>query len=174
MTTPKEQARKAARRWKDVEPARSRQMSLIRGRDTVPEMIVRRLAHSLGYRYGLHCKDLPGKPDLVFRSRKKIIFVHGCYWHGHKGCRRARLPNSRQEFWSAKIRRNAERDAANEKRLRETGWEVLVVWECETAARQRVVLSATIASFLQAAESSASRAAPCKKGPVWTPAPYPS
>lgn len=141
---------RAARRWKNVDPARSRTMSLVRGKDTAPEMIVRRLAHGMGYRYGLHCKDLPGRPDLVFRSRKKLILVHGCYWHSHPDpeCRRVRLPKTRRKYWEAKIKRNAERDVATAKALRAKGWNVLTIWECETPSHRRKALAKKISLFL--------------------------
>lgn len=109
-------------------------MSLIRGKDTKPEMVVRRLVHSLGYRYRLHRRDLPGCPDLVFSARRKVIFVHGCFWHRHPDstCKLARLPKSREEFWVPKLERNASRDRRNEQALKDQGWNVLVIWECET------------------------------------------
>ncbi len=113
---------------------RSERMSRIRSKDTKPEMTVRRLVHGLGYRYRLHAKDLPGRPDLVFRPRRKVIFVHGCFWHRHAGCSRNRLPKSpeRQDFWQEKLDGNARRDRRNETRLQRLGWEFLVIWECET------------------------------------------
>ncbi|MEF2550929.1 very short patch repair endonuclease [Aurantimonas sp. A2-1-M11] len=116
-----------------VDPARSRQMALIRGKDTKPEMIVRRLAHSLGYRFRLHRKDLPGKPDLVFPSRRAAVFVHGCFWHRHGDpeCRLARLPKSRPEFWLPKLESNRQRDFRNVAALEAAGWRVLTVWECQ-------------------------------------------
>lgn len=110
---------------------RSANMARIRDRDTKPEMVVRRLVHSMGYRYRLHRKDLPGKPDLVFGPRRKVIFVHGCFWHQHS-CRDGRIPASRQEYWEPKLRRNVERDAEAIRRLEQGGWRVLIVWECET------------------------------------------
>jgi len=110
---------------------RSEIMGRVRSRDTRPELIVRRLAHSMGYRYRLHSKDLPGRPDLVFRSRKKVIFVHGCFWHRHQGCALARIPKSRQDFWIPKFEANKSRDMRTEEALRQAGWQVLVVWECE-------------------------------------------
>ena len=107
-------------------------MSRIRGRNTRPEMVVRRIAHRLGYRYRLHRKDLPGKPDLVFSSRKKVIFVHGCFFHMHD-CRYGRVtPRTNAEFWQKKRLSNVERDRKNITALKETGWEVLIVWECQT------------------------------------------
>ena len=111
---------------------RSALMSRVRGKDTTPELVVRRLAHRHGYRFRLHRKDLPGSPDLVFPRLKKAIFVHGCFWHGHLGCRAGRLPKSRVDYWSAKISRNKERDAEALAELRNLGWQVLVIWECET------------------------------------------
>ena len=112
--------------------ATRRRMSRVGSKDTGPEMEVRRTAHALGYRYRLHVGDLPGSPDLVFRSRRKVVFVHGCYWHRHPGCKRASTPSTRREYWQAKFDRNVARDAAAESALREAGWDVLVVWECET------------------------------------------
>jgi DNA mismatch endonuclease, patch repair protein len=96
-----------------------------------PEMMVRRLVHSHGYRYRLHGKDLPGKPDLVFSSRKKAVFVHGCFWHQHAGCREGRCPGSRREYWEPKLARNMQRDITVQLSLKEKGWDSLVIWECE-------------------------------------------
>lgn len=110
---------------------RSWLMSRVRGKNTKPEMIVRRLLHGQGYRYRLHRKDLPGKPDLVFGPRKKVVFVHGCYWHGH-GCKIGGLPKSNVEFWEEKIRRNQERDEFARLALEKDGWSVLTIWQCET------------------------------------------
>lgn len=110
---------------------RSRIMRAIKGKDTKPEMAVRRLAYSLGYRYRLHRRDLPGRPDLAFIGRRKAIFVHGCFWHQHAGCRAAHLPRSRPEYWGPKLARNVARDGANLAALEGIGWRVLVVWECE-------------------------------------------
>lgn len=115
-----------------ISPARrSEIMGRVRSRDTVPEMLVRRLTHALGYRYRLHGKDLPGKPDLVFRSRRKVIFVHGCFWHRHPGCVLARLPKSREDFWLPKLEANRQRDLKTESALQVKGWAVLTIWECE-------------------------------------------
>ena len=111
---------------------RSELMSRIRSKDTVPELVVRRLVHGMGYRYRLHAKDLPGRPDLVFRPRRKAIFVHGCFWHRHEGCSRSRIPTTRSDFWRTKLNGNARRDQRNEVALDEMGWRILVVWECET------------------------------------------
>lgn len=110
---------------------RSRLMSRVKGKNTRPEMLIRRLVHGAGYRYRLHGAKLPGKPDLVFASRRKVIFVHGCFWHRHDHCALARMPKSNREFWVAKLEGNKERDAANHRKLREMGWDVLVIWECE-------------------------------------------
>ena len=107
-------------------------MRRIKGKDTKPEMIVRRLAHSLSYRFRLHRSDLPGSPDLVFPTRRKVIFVHGCFWHRHPGCRKASFPKTRIDFWERKFARNIERDAETERKLRASGWDVLTIWECES------------------------------------------
>ena len=121
-------------------------MRAVRSRDTTPEMIVRRVVTSLGYRYRLHKATLPGKPDLVFGPRRKVIFVHGCFWHGHDCKRGARLPKTKVDYWREKVRRNRERDAATLNALRDTGWSTLVVWECET--RDDENLRASLAQFL--------------------------
>jgi len=113
---------------------RSKNMSRIQSKDTTPEMIVRKLIFSKGYRYRLHRKELPGKPDIILPSKKKIVFVHGCFWHQHNNpkCKIARVPKSKTEYWIPKLERNVERDAEHQKSLRSKGWKVLVVWECET------------------------------------------
>lgn len=131
---------------------RSERMSRVRNRGGKAEMLVRRLVHSLGYRYRLHVSKLPGKPDMVFSSRRKIIFVHGCFWHRHdaSGCRLARLPKSKLDFWLPKLEGNRERDLENMRRLKEAGWKVLVVWECETSDRQN--LAQTLRGFLESAD----------------------
>lgn len=117
---------------------RAYNMSRIRGKNTSPEMFVRRLVHRLGYRYRLHSSKLPGKPDLVFASRQKVIFVHGCYWHIHD-CAYGRVkPKTNAEFWETKRRSNVERDARNLARLEAEGWQTLVVWECEVRDAARV------------------------------------
>lgn len=105
-------------------------MRRIRSQDTSPEMAVRRLVHRLGYRYRLHAANLPGKPDLVFPGRMKAIFVHGCFWHQHSGCREGRVPSSNTEYWEPKLRRNVERDLKNQKAMHRLGWKTLVIWEC--------------------------------------------
>lgn len=119
---------------------RSERMGRVRGRDTKPELVVRRLLHGMGYRYRLQAKDLPGRPDIVFRKRRRAIFVHGCFWHRHAdpACRLARLPKSRLDFWLPKLEGNAKRDAANVERLEAMGWNVLVVWECELRDREQL------------------------------------
>lgn len=117
---------------------RSRIMRAVKGRDTGPEMIVRRLAFGMGYRYRLHRKDLPGKPDLVFAKRRKVVFVHGCFWHGHDCARGARLPKQNAEYWANKIARNKERDATHLAALKELGWRSLIIWECELKEPEKV------------------------------------
>ena len=112
---------------------RSENMRRIHSKNTLPELTVRRLIHGMGYRYRLHANDLPGKPDIVFRNRKKVIFVHGCFWHQHKAkaCKNARKPKTNKKFWSTKLERNVLRDKENQKSLKEIGWKILVIWECE-------------------------------------------
>ncbi|CBS88694.1 DNA mismatch endonuclease (plasmid) [Azospirillum lipoferum 4B] len=107
-------------------------MARIGPRDSKPEMIVRRLAHALGYRYRLHRRDLPGTPDMVFPRLRKAIFVHGCFWHRHDGCKYSTTPKTRTDFWEDKFKKNTERDTRKEQELRALGWDVLTIWECET------------------------------------------
>lgn len=109
---------------------RSRMMSGIRGKDTKPELVLRKAMHALGLRYRLHRKDLPGKPDIVFPRRKAAIFVHGCFWHRHEGCRFATTPATRPDFWNDKFASNIERDRRNAEQLIAHGWRVVTVWEC--------------------------------------------
>lgn len=111
-------------------------MSGIRGKDTKPEIVVRRLLHRLGYRFRLHCKDLPGRPDIVLPKWRTVIFVNGCYWHGHKDCHLFRLPKTRTEFWSKKIEGNQARDQRNYIVLEAAGWKVLVIWECAVSKKK--------------------------------------
>lgn len=118
--------------FKDVDPFTRQRMQAVHGRDTEPELRIRRLLHSMGYRYRLHRKDLPGTPDIVFPARTKIIFVHGCFWHGHQHCKRAKLPTKNAEVWAEKIRKNRARDIRTIRALKGIGWDVLVIWECET------------------------------------------
>ena len=118
-----------------ISPAqRSAQMSRIRGINTEPELLVRRILCRSGYRYRLHVASLPGRPDLVFKPRRKVIFVHGCFWHQHSGCPDASLPKSRKGFWRKKLRRNVQRDEEQRSALIGMDWGVLVVWECELAS----------------------------------------
>ena len=127
---------------------RSELMSRIGPKDSKPEMLVRRMAHSLGYRFRLHKKDLPGKPDLVFPSRKSIIFVHGCFWHRHSSCRDGSyMPKTRTDFWRKKLEGNASRDERNLVKLSELGWNCLVIWECET--RDVLKLTDRLRDFLK-------------------------
>ena len=110
---------------------RSAIMSLVRSKNTKPELLVRSLLHRMGYRFRLHRKDLPGSPDMVLPKYRTAIFVHGCFWHQHSGCKKATLPNQNAEFWREKFERNVRRDENAQRRLREMGWRVLVLWECE-------------------------------------------
>ncbi|WP_080311441.1 very short patch repair endonuclease [Burkholderia pseudomallei] len=126
---------------------RSENMRRIRSKDTQPEMAVRRLVHAMGYRYRLHRKDIPGKPDLVFPSRRKVIFIHGCFWHQHSGCREGRPPRSNTDYWLPKLRRNQERDRVALEQLAVSGWETLIIWECET--KDSSAVATKIRRFLQ-------------------------
>lgn len=110
---------------------RSRNMAAIKGRNTKPEILVRRMLHAHGFRFRLHRKDLPGRPDIVLPRYKTVVFVNGCFWHQHVGCKFATKPSSRAEFWEAKLTRNVSRDFENAAKLAELGWRVIVVWECE-------------------------------------------
>ena len=128
---------------------RSANMGAIRSRDTKPEMVVRKLVHGMGYRYRLYRQDLPGRPDLVFPSRKKVIFVHGCFWHQHskKGCKLVRKPKSNRDYWLPKLERNMKRDREHRETLENEGWDVLVVWECEV--KRNGQLDGQLRSFLE-------------------------
>lgn len=122
-----------------IDPKRSATMRAVKSEDTAPEMQVRRFVHGLGYRFRLHAKNLPGKPDMVFPRLKAAILVQGCFWHGH-GCKRgARLPKANANYWTQKIARNTERDRKNLRLLRSLGWNVLMIWECELRTRQKVI-----------------------------------
>jgi DNA mismatch endonuclease (patch repair protein) len=121
-------------------------MRAVRGRNTRPEISVRQIAFGLGYRFRLHRGDLPGKPDIAFPGRQKAIFVHGCFWHQHKGCRRATVPKSNRGFWRKKLGRNIARDATQLAAIKKRGWRALVVWECEIKNKRR--LAAKIKRFL--------------------------
>lgn len=111
--------------------ARRKMMAGFRSKDTKPEMLVRQALHRLGYRFRLHRRDLPGRPDIVLPRHRTAILVHGCFWHQHDGCRDARMPRTRQDYWAEKFRRNLERDRATEAALRALGWRVQVIWGCE-------------------------------------------
>jgi DNA mismatch endonuclease (patch repair protein) len=115
-----------------IDPVRSRIMSLVRQANTAPELIVRRTLHDLGLRFRLHRKDIAGTPDIVLPKHRTVIFVHGCFWHRHIGCSKTTTPKIRAEFWHEKFDRNVDRDARNERVLIDQGWNVLIVWECET------------------------------------------
>ena len=128
---------------------RSFNMSRIRGKDTKPEMVVRKLVHSLGYRYRLHVRALPGCPDLVFPSRQKAIFVHGCFWHRHHCKRGSPKPKTRKGFWEKKLAGNKARDARHRRELRRLGWKVLTIWECQISPRHIKKLAEKIVSFMQ-------------------------
>ena len=124
---------------------RSERMSRVRGKDTKPEMAVRRLVHRMGFRYRLHVGDLPGKPDMVFPRLCKIILVHGCFWHQHPGC--GRQPKSKMGFWTKKLSQNRERDLRNQQKLRRLGWRILIVWECFSVdVATRVYISSKLSS----------------------------
>lgn len=133
--------------------SRSALMSRIGPKNTAPEMKVRSLLHKLGYRFRLHAKDLPGKPDIVFPARRKVVFVHGCYWHAH-GCAQGRPPRSNQDYWATKLARNKARDVEKKSDLQSLGWEVLEVWQCETKVAEP--LTEKLAMFL----------GPAKKNPI--------
>ena len=125
-------------------------MRSIRSKGMKPEMTVRRLTHGMGYRYRLHRHDLPGRPDMIFPSRRKIIFVHGCFWHQHSDpeCKIVRRPRSHFEYWEPKLRRNQERDREHREKLYEAGWRVLTLWECEIKQKQHRELAARLQYFL--------------------------
>jgi DNA mismatch endonuclease (patch repair protein) len=125
---------------------RSENMRAIRGADTLPEIAVRSLVHRLGYRFRLHRQDLPGKPDLVFPARRKVIFVHGCFWHSH-ACKAGLIPKSNRDFWLPKLRRNKRRDGENVDALAKLGWDSLVIWQCELKNSRAV--STRVRRFLE-------------------------
>lgn len=126
---------------------RSANMRAIRSKGMKPEMLVRRVVRSLGAGYRLHRRELPGKPDLAFIGRRKVIFVHGCFWHQHPDCREGRIPGSNQEYWTAKLKRNVQRDKENLAALHDKGWDILVIWECETHNESK--LKARLTRFLR-------------------------
>ncbi len=129
------------------ESKRSWIMSRVRGKDTSPELIVRSLIHGLGYRFRLHRKDLPGKPDIVFPCRRKVIFVHGCFWHGHDCARGNRVPKTNNTYWKEKVGRNLERDKKHQCELDLLGWRTLIIWECQI--KDINALRSVIISFLE-------------------------
>jgi DNA mismatch endonuclease (patch repair protein) len=123
---------------KETPEQRSRIMRAVKGYDTAPELTVRRLVHGMGYRFRLHRKDLPGKPDLTFPRLRKVVFVHGCFWHGHDCIRGARVPVQNRDYWTRKVARNIERDRKARSALVRLGWKTLVVWECEIKDQERM------------------------------------
>ncbi|HWQ90042.1 MAG TPA: DNA mismatch endonuclease Vsr [Clostridia bacterium] len=130
---------------------RSWNMSRIKGKDTGPEMVVRRLLHRLGYRFRLHGKELPGRPDVVLPKHKTVVFIHGCFWHRHRRCRNCTTPTNRRDFWVEKLEGNAARDRKHIRTLKKLGWRVIIVWECETKSpllesRLRKQLSSNISA----------------------------
>ena len=130
-----------------VDPERSRIMRAVKSRDTAPEMTIRRLVFAMGYRYRLYRQNLPGKPDLIFPARRKVIFVHGCFWHGHDCRRGARVPKTNRAYWERKIARNRERDRQHYVELEQSGWTVLVIWECQI--RDAGACAEAIRAFLE-------------------------
>jgi DNA mismatch endonuclease (patch repair protein) len=128
---------------------RSRMMSGIRSRDTRPEMNLRRALHALGLRYRLHVRSLPGTPDIVFPKQRAAVFVHGCFWHRHPGCKLAATPKTREGFWAAKFSDNVKRDEAHLNELAELGWRTQVVWECELMGKKPSVVAAKVRDWLQ-------------------------
>jgi DNA mismatch endonuclease (patch repair protein) len=121
-------------------------MSRVRGRNTKPEILVRSLIHSMGFRFRVHRRDLPGNPDIVLPRHRKVIFVHGCFWHGHPGCLRSKRPTTNQSFWNRKLDANVERDKRFQAELTSMGWKVLVIWQCET--KEPDVLAYKLERFL--------------------------
>lgn len=130
----------------DVPEPRRRIMAAIRGRNTKPEIAVRRMLHAMGYRYRLHWRALPGCPDVAFPSRRKAVFVHGCFWHQHLGCKAGKAPQTRQDYWAPKLARNMQRDRQNMEALTSSGWAVTIVWECELFRPKSV--AASLMNFL--------------------------
>ena len=129
-----------------IEPKRSALMARVRPKNSKPEIAVRQMLHAMGYRFRLHARELPGRPDIVFRPKKKVIFVHGCFWHRHSGCRKATTPKTRKKFWDTKFAANKARDARVQEELLELGYSYLVVWECEI--KDERALSQRIRFFL--------------------------
>lgn len=135
-------------------PTRSRMMSGIRNRNTRPELALRRTLHRLGVRYRLHVRSLPGKPDMVFPKSNAVLFVHGCFWHQHPGCRYSTTPDTRREFWQEKFRQNSDRDRRVTRELRERGWRVATVWECAIRKGGEEVAAKEVFGWLNSAEPS--------------------
>lgn len=128
---------------------RSYNMSQIRGKDTKPEFLVRKYLHSQGFRFRLHDKSLPGKPDIVMKKYTSVVFVHGCFWHGHEGCKYFTIPATRTDWWSAKIERNRRKDTESIEGLQKLGWTVYVIWECELKPKKRNVTLESLSTFLK-------------------------
>lgn len=145
----------SGKHWEGVAEAVRASMRGNKSKDTKPELLVRQLLRRAGYGYRLHRKDLPGKPDIAFVGRRKAIFVHGCFWHQHEGCRRASKPKSRLDYWRPKLERNQVRDEANREALTERGWAVLVVWECET--KHPAALAEKLRAFLEGEQGAANK-----------------
>ncbi|OXM86265.1 very short patch repair endonuclease [Paenibacillus rigui] len=124
-------------------------MGSIKSKNTTPELIVRRLLHKLGYRFRLHKKDLPGSPDIVLPKHKKVIFVNGCFWHGHENCKKSQLPETNREFWQDKISKNIKRDAENIAKLTELEWGVLIIWDCQTKKKDLENLEKILDNFIR-------------------------
>jgi len=127
---------------------RSEIMKKIGPKNSAPERYIRSLVHRMGYRFRLHRKDLPGKPDMVFPKYRKVIFVHGCFWHGHKGCKKSKLPETNTTFWKEKISKNIKRDYSNYNDLKSLGWDYLVLWQCQIKKKKIEYLEKKIVSFL--------------------------
>ena len=123
-----------------VSEQRSRNMSAIKSKNTKPEIAVRKLLHSMGYRFRLHRKDLPGSPDIVLPKYKTVIFVHGCFWHRHENCKYASIPKTRKEFWEKKFRENINRDNLNQANLALKGWKIIIIWECQLKGDKRKLI----------------------------------
>jgi DNA mismatch endonuclease Vsr len=132
--------------WPDVPATRRHIMAAIRGKDTKPELLVRRLLHAAGYRYRVHYRVFNVRPDIVFSARKKAIFVHGCFWHGHPNCSSNRTPATRSGYWSEKLAANRARDKRNQSELERGGWDFLVLWECDLGERKNLL--AKLRAFL--------------------------
>ena len=147
----------------DVSEVRRRTMAAIRGKHTKPELAIRSLLHRLGYRFRLHKLGLPGRPDLVFPSRRKALFIHGCFWHGHANCRLANVPKTRPEYWGPKLQANKKRDRRKQRQLRALGWETVTIWECQL--RHLHLVEAKLRAFLGPPGLGISRSEEDKVGP---------